>query len=197
MNTAAGPDASSGSDGVAVVVVAGGRSSRFGSDKVALLLDGLLDGLPAAWPVVCVGPARATRRAVTWTREEPPFAGPLAGVGAGMAVLPPSAELVLVLAADMPHAGRAVSALTQAMSATAGRGRVPADVACLVDSDGYRQPLLACYDCRWLRRRLEVLGALANRPARLLLEQARLAEVRDGWDAGRDVDEPGDLPVTG
>jgi molybdopterin-guanine dinucleotide biosynthesis protein A len=175
-------------DAPGVVVLAGGRSSRFGADKVALLLDRVLAPLSPAWRVVCVGPDRPTHRPVVWTREQPAWAGPLAGVGAGLAALPARHPLVLVLAADMPHAALAVPALVEAC-----RGRV--DAACVVDADGFRQPLLACYRRRWLDARLSDLAELADRPARLLLADAKVAEVADRWDAAVDVDEPGDLPV--
>lgn len=173
----------------AVVVVAGGRARRFGADKVALLLDGLLLGLPAGWPVVCVGPWRPTVRAVRWAREDPPFAGPLAAVGAGVRALAAAGvapRRILVLAADMPRAPLALAALVAACDGDAG-------AACLVDGSGARQPLLACYDAHVLTRVLEAAVPLAGRPARLLLAGPGVREVADRWGAGQDVDRPTDL----
>ena len=60
---------------VTVVVLAGGTSRRFGSDKLAAplggstVLDTVLGSLPPQWPVVVVGPPRDCRRPVTRPRR--------------------------------------------------------------------------------------------------------------------------------
>lgn len=169
-----------------VVLVAGGRSSRFGTDKLAMLLDPTLAGLPADWPIVVVGPERATVRPVSWTREHPPLSGPLAAIGAGVALVAADAGHVVVVAGDMPQAGLAVTALVEACGPSV-------DVACLVDRRGIRQPLLACYRAAWLRGTLARYSPLQNRPARLLLASKQVREVADRWGAGHDVDTPTDL----
>ena len=169
-----------------VVLVAGGRSLRFGTDKLAMLLDLTIAGLPADWPIVVVGPQRATVRSVTWIREDPPLSGPLAAIGAGVAQVPADASHVVVVAADMPQAGLAVTALVDACGPSV-------DVAYLVDGEGIRQPLLACYRAAWLRVTLARYVPLDNRPARLLLASGEVREVADQWGAGHDVDTPTDL----
>ena len=66
---------------VTVVVLAGGTSRRFGSDKLAAplggstVLDTVLGSLPSKWPVVVVGPPRECDRPVTWTPRSPRAAG--------------------------------------------------------------------------------------------------------------------------
>ena len=130
---------------VAVVVLAGGRSRRFGSDKLAAplrgstVLDETLAGLPVDWPVVVVGDRRTTMRSVTWTREEPPGGGPLAGVAAGLALV--AAEVVAVVAGDMPDAGPALADLVATLRAA------PPEVEAVVatDAEGVANPLLAAY----------------------------------------------------
>jgi molybdopterin-guanine dinucleotide biosynthesis protein A len=169
-----------------VVLVAGGRSLRFGTDKLSMLLDKTIAGLPTDWPIVVVGPQRATVRKVSWIREDPPLSGPLAAIGAGVAQVPAAASHVVVVAADMPQAGLAVAALVQACGPTV-------DVAYLVDREGIRQPLLACYRAAWLRATLARHVPLDNRPARLLLANGQVVEVADRWGAGHDVDTPTDL----
>jgi molybdopterin-guanine dinucleotide biosynthesis protein A len=187
--------------GLDVVVLAGGRSSRFGADKVELLLDRVLAGLPANSSVTCVGPERATARAdVAWVREEPPFAGPLAAVAAGLAA--GSAAVVVLVGADMPAVGLAVPALVAALE---GEGAA-VDGTVLVDADGRPQVLASA----WHRPRLTAVVAaiaddsfdlvrttvsagLVGRPLRLLLEGSTLVRVADAWGASRDVDTRADL----
>ena len=169
------------------VVLAGGRSLRYGADKVAVLLDPCLSTLPAGWPVVCVGPSRPTLRPVAWTRESPPYAGPLAGLAAGVAVEPNAAAYVVV-GADMPRAGLAAEALLAAAADGA---------AVLVDGAGVRQPLASAWSGPLLRDALAALAAgapLAGRPLRALLEAfpaEAVVEVADSWGAAHDVDTPG------
>ena len=91
-----------------VVVLAGGESRRFGSDKLAAplagttVLDHLLGSLPQEWAVIAVGEQRPTPRPLTWTREYPPGGGPLAGIAAGLALV--TTDLTAVVAGDMPYA---------------------------------------------------------------------------------------------
>lgn len=175
---------------VTVVVLAGGRSRRFGSDKLAAplgrqtVLQAVLSSLPAPWPVVVVGPARECDRAVTWAREQPPGGGPLAGVAAGIEQV--GTPLVAVVAGDMPYAGPALVGLVDTLRAG------PPEVAAAVarDDAGWANPLLAAYRTAAVREALPVPAA--DRPAKLLLGLAHL-EVPVSGRAARDVDTPADL----
>ena len=173
--------------GFDVVVLAGGRSTRYGSDKLAVLLDQVLSGLPAEAGVVCVGMERATvRPGVRWAREEPPFSGPLNAVAAGMAQVP--ARIVVLVGGDMPRVGLAVPSLAR-LAATTDRA------AALVDATGTVQPLASAWPRDVLVAALDTLRPLENRPVRHLLAAVLepVGQVLDEWGAANDVDFPTDL----
>ena len=177
-------------DDLTVVVLAGGGSRRFGSDKLAAplggstVLEAVVASLPTSWPVVVVGPERECGRPVTWAREDPPGGGPLAGVAAGMALV--ATPLVAVVAGDMPYAGAALPALADVLRTA------PPEVDAVVarDAGGWPNPLLAVYRCAQVRAVLP--DPAADRPAKLLLGLAHV-EVDVAGPASRDVDTPADL----
>lgn len=158
------------------IILAGGRSSRLGgSPKSGLRYDGgtLLERTIAAAGgarhVVVVGPVTEGLPAgVHSCREDPPFAGPAAAIGAGLAELkslcrsgpgeaPASTGTVpftLVLACDMPHVDTAIPVLQEALLQEAllsggcenpdgGTGAGGGVMA--VSPEGRRQPLAGFY----------------------------------------------------
>lgn len=181
-------------DDVTVVVLAGGSSQRFGSDKLAAplagstVLDHVVSGLPAGWPVVAVGAARPTLREVAWTREDPPGGGPLAAVGAGLDLV--RTGILVVVAGDMPFAGSVVGALVDALREAATG--VAAAVA--TDEDGVPNPLLAAYRSDAVREGLP--RPAHGRPARSLLRLPHVEVALTGRSV-RDVDTPADLEALG
>ena len=180
------------------VVLCGGASRRFGSDKTRALLDGrpLLDhvlaALPTDLPVVCVGEERPTTRPVTWARESPPGGGPAAGLAAGLVALaalgtqgPPG--LVVGLGGDMPYAGAAAAGLIDHLLAA------PPDLDAVVarDGEGHLQPLLAAYRTTALRAALG--DAPAGRSLMRVLDALRIRSVDVAGLPTADVDTPEDL----
>jgi molybdopterin-guanine dinucleotide biosynthesis protein A len=175
---------------VTVLVLAGGRSRRFGSDKLAAplagstVLDHLLSALPPTWPVVVVGERRATAREVAWTHEDPPAGGPLAGIEAGLALV--GTDLVAVVAGDMPYAVPGLLVLAAALGAAGPETAA----AVAVDDEVHANPLLAVYRVAAVR---DVMPRPAHgRPAKTLLALPHL-RVPVAGVASRDVDTPADL----
>ncbi|MGW5341532.1 NTP transferase domain-containing protein [Streptomyces sp. HUAS TT3] len=180
------------------IVLAGGAARRLGgADKPGLrvggrtLLDRVLDACADAAATVVVGDRRPTARPVRWARENPPGAGPVAALDAGLRQT--TAELVLVLSADLPFLDRGT---VRALLAASGEQRAadgedpegPVDPegpegALLRDRTGRDQPLVAAYRAEPLRREIALLaaehGTLSGLPLRALTAELRLTHVAD------------------
>lgn len=179
------------------IVLAGGAARRLGgADKPGLeiagttLLDHVLAAVPDAGCVVVVGPPRPVTLPVTlpvtWCREQPPGAGPLAALAAGLVHI--RAGTVLVLAADLPSIGPAVPRL---LAALAGDG----DVAVLSDSNGRANYLAAAWRAAALRDAMATVGDPVGAPVRRLFDSAAMIRVPDPQGWGRDCDTWEELAV--
>lgn len=182
------------SAGTAAIVLAGGSGRRLGGvAKPLLTIEGtallvrVLTAVPDARPAIVVGPP-ALRSVlpgdVTLTREEPPGAGPVAAIRAGIALVPPTVTTVAVLAGDLPFVTAAVlSRLRRAL----GKG----DVALLTDAGGRRQYLLGVWRTHALRTALSQTRSAAMRD---LMALVRVTEVAPGpGQPWFDCDTPEDL----
>ncbi|MER6949022.1 NTP transferase domain-containing protein [Nonomuraea sp. NPDC000554] len=144
------------------VVLAGGEARRLGgADKPGLTVGGrtiverVVSAVPDAARVVVVGPERGLP-GVVFTREDPPGAGPVPALRAGLAEVR-SPRLVL-LAGDLPFLrARDVAALLEA----------PGGGAVALDDGGREQWLLGAWSTETLR---EALRRYAGRSLRGLLE---------------------------
>jgi molybdopterin-guanine dinucleotide biosynthesis protein A len=178
---------------LAAIVLAGGRSSRFGSDKLFVAVNGsplVAHAVEAARAlgadVVVVGPAGfELPDDVAVVREDPPYSGPYAAVAAGLAAVDVDASVVLVLAGDLVDPGALLPRLVAAVDAGA-------EAAVAVDSAGLRQPLLAAYAL------VPLLGGIVgvdptNRAASELLDGLHVVEVADDARHTRDIDTVEDL----
>jgi molybdopterin-guanine dinucleotide biosynthesis protein A len=170
------------------IVLAGGAARRLqGADKPQLdvggvrLLDHVLAAVADARRKIVVGPRRAVPVPVLWRREEPPGGGPVAAIAAALDAV--RADLVVVLAADLPEIAPAVPALLCRL-----HNRADVDVACLSDSGGRRNYLAAVWRTAALRRLVGQLTAAHGTPVRLLFENASVVDVPDAAGWGVDCD---------
>jgi len=195
---------------IAAIVLAGGRASRLGGAAKPLLevagrslLDAALDAARAAGcaPILAVGPEAETGTDVVWLREEPPFGGPAAALAAALPHVG-GAELVLVLASDLPQAGEAVPLLLDALGNEEARGAAAPpddaatartiDGAVLVDGAGREQWLTAVYRAGALRAAVDGVET-RDAPLRELVGGLRLIRVPDPGGLADDVDTWEDL----
>ncbi|GGM56101.1 molybdenum cofactor guanylyltransferase [Longimycelium tulufanense] len=178
----------------AAIVLAGGTGRRLGGvDKPGLrvgdrtLLDRALSAVSGAEPVVVVGPFRPGLTGVVQTREEPPGAGPLAALVAGLAHVPPTVREVAVFAADLV----AVAPSTVERLRGALRDETDADGAVLVDEHAAVQWLIGVWRTDALRAALP--DRTAGHSLRAALGRITRVDVPAWPGEALDVDTPEDL----
>jgi molybdenum cofactor guanylyltransferase len=207
----------SGASAPTGIVLAGGRSSRFGGDKLAAEVD----GEPLLWrPIRALAAVGCATIVVAIARDQPtptlpadlapvvriahdhePDGGPLVGLRAGLAAA--RSGVAIVIAGDQPSLR---SALLRAMVEAAEEpveagGRTPLAVV-LVDPNGIARPLPCVVDRDAALEAADRLLAGRDTRLRALLRALDAREVPEpAWrhldpDAAwtLDVDEPGDLP---
>ncbi|MFG2001291.1 molybdenum cofactor guanylyltransferase [Spirillospora sp. NPDC048911] len=175
------------------VVLAGGRARRMGGgDKPGERVGGrpliarVADAAGAARTLVIVGPPRPEPAHAVFVREDPPGAGPVPALRAGLPAV--SAPWVALLAGDLPFLGPGDVALLLAAARDAD-----AAGAVLLDDGGREQWLAGCWQAGALRRALagyegaSLRGLLA--PLGPVTVTVRAGE-RPPW---YDCDTPGEL----
>lgn len=200
---------------VVAIVLAGGRSSRFGSDKLASTLEGrpLLDhailaaasvastvlvvAAPTGTPSLPAAPDGVELRLV---RDAAPFEGPLAGVATGLAAAVRATGTVptaaVIVAGDMPTLRPAV------LRAMLDRLTASPDVdAVLLETGGLHRPLpavvhtatgLAAANAALGSGTRSLLGWL-DRLACASLPEREWRALDPAGDTLADVDRPGEL----
>lgn len=177
------------------MILTGGASSRFGSDKSqamlgeSSLIETLLSTLPPEIETVIVGPeGEYTSRVVKYTQENPLGGGPVAAIHAGLALI--EAEFVAVIATDMPFAGVVLKELAGHFPDAAEDATIP------LDAQGIRQTLCAIYRAESLRSALMKLGNIQGQSMRRLTELLAVRELQLEPSITRillDIDVPSDL----
>ena len=200
------PSPRPGAVGLTGVVLAGGRSTRFGADKLAAELH----GLPllhhavlrlaevCAEVVVVIAPVAAEPAVplganVRFVRDAREGEGPLAGLLAGLDAV--TSELAIVAGGDMPELSTAV--LIELLRVA---GEAPVDAVALQDGDRVR-PLPSLVRVAAAREAAHALLHTGERSLRSLLEALRTAVIDEPtWtalDPARgtllDIDDPADL----
>jgi len=188
---------------VGAIVLAGGRSSRFGRDKLAELVHGrpllelAIEAVRAVTDDIVVmiasdgGPLAP--RNVRVVRDERPFEGPLVALGAGLAAS--TADRVIVVAGDMPNL---LPAVLRRMVDALDDGRIDAVILETPGRPALLPMVLRRTAARPVAERLIAagmrrLGALPDALGTSLLAAAawRLDDPEGG--TLRDVDTEGDL----
>jgi molybdopterin-guanine dinucleotide biosynthesis protein A len=194
---------------VSAIVLAGGRSSRFGSDKLAARIGGgtLLDRSVAAVAtvaievVVVVAPdddrvPAAIDRPVRIVADRAAHGGPLVGLLTGLESI--DQPLAIVVGGDMPSLRPDVlGLLVRTLIAQPAMGAV------VLRSRGELVPLPAAVRTGaatdWVGRLVgdgeRRLGSLFERLPTRILEEGEWRPLDPDGDTLRDVDVPGDLPA--
>ncbi len=185
------------------LVLAGGRSSRFGRDKLAeridgrTLLDSAIDGLtPASTEILVIAAPDAAPDLPAGARlvhDPVAFEGPLAGVAAGLRAARES--IVLVVGGDMPTL---VGAVMASMLAALDERRVEAAV---LEHEGVPRPLPIALSRDPALAAADILLAEGERRLRALTEALETTVIPEAtWRAldpygmtVRDIDTPADL----
>jgi molybdopterin-guanine dinucleotide biosynthesis protein A len=188
------------------IVLAGGRSSRFGRDKLAeplggrALLDHAIDAVLALGPdvdvVVVAGPRGRPHvpAGIRVAHDPRAFEGPLAGVATGLAALAADVDRLVVVGGDMPTLvpgvlGLLVEALADADAAILDQGVLtrPLPMAARRGPAQAHAPALLATGERRLRALPEALGAA-------VVGTARWHALDPDGATLRDVDVEADLP---
>jgi molybdenum cofactor guanylyltransferase len=189
---------------VTALILAGGRSSRFGRDKLAEpiagrpMLDHVVERVRAVTSDIVVVTAAAMTPDVppdvVIVRDDRPFEGPLAGLRIGLRAVDPGVERVIVVGGDMPTIVPAV--LDRLIAALDRR-----EAAVLADEDRPR-PLPLAVRRAAASTAVDRLLDTGERRLRALLEHLDVEVIAHGvWrdddstgESLRDVDVPEDLP---
>ncbi len=177
-----------------VIVLTGGRSKRFGSDKYLARLSGLslleniLQQLPEGIEIFLVGdePENSSRK-LTVLREFPIHGGPVAAIASALPYI--QSEWVGVIATDMPLAAKLFPKLLANIDESVG-------VSLPQDAAGFLQPLIGVYSVAKLSAAIADLGSVENQSMKAILALLNVKSIKlsaDELTALIDIDTEEDL----
>lgn len=187
-----------GASGIAGVVLTGGSSRRMGMDKALIQIDGRAmvdrvgDALRAAGcsTVVAIGPSRLAG-GLQPVDDLYPGQGPLGGILTAMATLSSGAELVFVLACDLPSIdGGTIQELARAAREATETGGVDVIMA----RTDRLEPLCAIWNPRCAPA-LQAAFDSGERAIHSALNELTVIFVEVPPETLRNVNTPDDLPT--
>lgn len=178
----------------AVVVLTGGTSRRFGSDKSVAMLNGMtllehvLSHIDLSFRIILVGDKSVViQRPTISIREQPIHGGPVSALAAALPLV--TEERVFLIATDMPFGSLALARL-------AGEWNENTQAIIPIDAEGFPQPLCALYSTKSLGNALIKLGTVENRSMKELIhfiDYQKYSFDLDFVDILLDIDSPADL----
>ena len=180
-----------------VMVLTGGRSSRFGSDKSLARIGGksslewIVGAVPQEMLIIIVGPEPTLPlehpAGVHVLREEPAGGGPVAGLWAGLQAT--ASDQILLVATDMPFVlPHLLSLEIIDLEST--------DAILYRDPEGFLQPLAGVYETAALQRRFSEIGDPSGQSMRQFVSGLKVHELPMGKelaDTFLDIDTPEQL----
>jgi len=182
------------SKSASIIVLTGGTSQRFGSDKSQALINGktliarILESIPSEFGVILVGQdPHIESSSYTCVQEEPIGGGPVAGFKAGLQIC--ESEIALLVATDMPFAIAKVINLLNSMK--------PHDEALMyVDAEGFQQPLAALYRVEAVENAFAAMGEVHGKSMRELVSHLSITQIPATEEVSKsliDIDTAADL----
>lgn len=182
------------SKSASIIVLSGGTSLRFGSDKSLATIEGksliarIIEEIPSEFEIIIVGPDPFLSNVIySCVQENPPNGGPAAGFKAGLEAC--KSEIVALIATDMPFATtRTINLLNSLTSHD--------DAVMYVDVAGFKQPLAAVYRVEPVEQAFMHMGDINGKSMNELVSHLNVREVHMSHEvelAFIDIDTHDDL----